>query len=129
MNWTKKWKVFRILEKNVVKGCVNLIPRIASLEASGVTGSEPGQMHFQKFWAQPLMSIEAFPSEGEISPFWFMCPYLPTKVYNLTVFEKFLDVSLQNFSLEIFCNTPIGFVILRLLFQENSFKRCFLSDI
>ena len=73
---------------------------------SGVTGSEPGQVRFQNFWAHPLVSIEALPSDGQISPFWFMSPRLPSRVYDLPA-DKFSDTPLQNSSLEIFCNTPI----------------------
>ena len=64
------------------------------------------------------------PSDGEISPLWFISPCLSISAYNLYIFNKFSNTPLQNSLLEIFCNTPISFV-----FCVSLFKKLLLKDV
>ena len=76
-----------------------------------------------------LQTCRLSPSDGEISPFWFISSRLPVSANNLPVFEKFSDAPHQNSSSQIIRNTPTCFVFCDCLFKKFPLKEVFLSDI
>ena len=58
----------------------------------------------------------------ETLPFWVLSPRLPIRVYDLPIFDKFLDAPLQNSLPENFFNTSIYFVFCNWLFKKLRLK-------
>ena len=59
-----------------------------------------------------LQTYRLSPSDGEIFTFWFISPRLTVSANNLPVLENISDAPRQNYSSQIFRNTPIFFVLL-----------------
>ena len=62
------------------------------------------------------------PSDGEITPFWFISFPLSVSANNLPVFENFSDGLPQNSLPQIFRNTPTCFVLRDCLFNKFPLK-------
>ena len=72
-----------------------------------------------------LLTRRLSPSDGKVSPFWFISSRLPVSANNLPVFEIFSDAPHQNSPSQIFLNTPTCFLFCDCLFEKFPLKEVF----